>query len=222
MSCVQSSVVVSLQPPHLADEVLHLELGPRVEARRRLVEQEQRRRGQQRARQRHLLLHPARQVLHRGRRALGGEADPFEDLRDAAPCVRRAQPIEPRRVRQVLRRRHALEERRLDRHAVDDAAHRALVAHDVVPEHARAAAVGQQQGRQQADERRLARAVLAQHGDALAARDAERDVFQRDDGGTSSAGELLAEAYDLYCGHCGSSRGRLTRGNRPRRGSAGR
>ena len=45
--------------PDLADELLHLELRARVEARRRLVEQEQDRRGEQRARERDLLLHAA-------------------------------------------------------------------------------------------------------------------------------------------------------------------
>ena len=45
----------------LADELLHLELRARVEARRRLVEQKENRRRQQRASERDLLLHPSRQ-----------------------------------------------------------------------------------------------------------------------------------------------------------------
>ena len=44
---------------HLPDELLHLLLRARVEARRRLVEQEQDRGRQQRAGERHLLLHAA-------------------------------------------------------------------------------------------------------------------------------------------------------------------
>ena len=58
---------------HLADELLHLLLRARVEAGGRLVEQEQDRRGQEGARERDLLLHPARQVLHRLAAAVVGK-----------------------------------------------------------------------------------------------------------------------------------------------------
>src|SRR4029453_16321736 len=65
---------------HLADELLHLLLGARVEAGRRLVQQQQDRRGQQRARERDLLLHAAGEVLHRLVAAVRWEADPRQDL----------------------------------------------------------------------------------------------------------------------------------------------
>jgi hypothetical protein len=47
---------------HAPDEVLHVTPGARVQAGRRLIEQQQRRRGEQRARQRDLLLHAAREA----------------------------------------------------------------------------------------------------------------------------------------------------------------
>jgi hypothetical protein len=45
--------------PDLADEILHLELGARIEPRCRLVEQQQDGRGEKRPREGHLLLHAA-------------------------------------------------------------------------------------------------------------------------------------------------------------------
>jgi hypothetical protein len=75
---------------------------------------------------------------------------------------------------------------------------------DVVAEHVRAAAVVQEQRREQADERRLARAVLAQDRDGLTALDREPDAIQRGDasaceatGFPVAATELLAEVDDL-------------------------
>ena len=111
-SCVQSRIVASWIAPHLADEVLNLELGAWVEPGRRLVEQEQHRRGQQRPRERDLLLHARARGAPSPRAAVRREADAPEDLRDLSsrvsdgPCRRTA------RRRQVLLRRHLLEEAR--------------------------------------------------------------------------------------------------------------
>jgi hypothetical protein len=74
-----------------------------------------------------------------------------------------------------------------------------------VPEDAGLAAVVDQEGREQADERRLARPVLAQDGDALAARDRERDVVECGHAAPSREAarapvtppELLAEVRDF-------------------------
>ena len=191
-----------MQRAHLADELLHLELRARVEPRRRLVEQEQHRRGEERPRERDLLLHAAREVLHRLAAPVRGEADALEDLRDLGlACLPRRHPVEPRRVREVLLGRHLLEEARLDRDAVDEPAHGARLLERVVPEDARLAAVVQEQRRQQPDERRLARAVLAEDRDALAALDRERDVLDRDAAARADAllpaDELLAQVVNF-------------------------
>ena len=86
-------------------------------------------------------------------------------------------PVEPRRVGEVLGRRHLLEEGRLDRDPVDEPANGAGLLEDVVAEDVRAAAVVQEQRREQPDERRLPRAVLAEDRDALAAGDLEGDAL---------------------------------------------
>ena len=77
----------------LADELLHLELRARVEARRRLVEEEDDRRREQRASERDLLLHPARQILHRLVAAVAREADALEDLGDPVPRLLRGHAV---------------------------------------------------------------------------------------------------------------------------------
>jgi hypothetical protein len=84
-----------------------------------------------------------------------------------------------------------------------------------VAEHPRAAAVGQQQRREQAHERRLAGAVLAEHGDALAAGDRERHVVERHDRRTFAPDEVLVELDDLYCGHDGSLKEEREQGRLP-------
>ena len=191
----------------LADEVLHLELRARVEPRGRLVEQEQHGRRQQRARERDLLLHAAREVLHRLVAPVAREADPLEDLGDPVPRLSRRHAVVPRGVAEVLRRRHLLEERRLDRDAVHEPANRARVRDDVVAEDPRRAAVRKEQRREQPDERRLPRAVLAEDGDGLAPLDRERDAVERDARAPLAAllaalagvlaTELLAQLVDL-------------------------
>ena len=96
---------------------------------------------------------------------------------------RRRHPVEARRVVEVLGRRHLLEERRLDRDAVDEPLHGPLRRVTTSwPKMRARAAVGEQQRREQADQRRLARPVLAEDGDALAALHREGDPVQRRDG----------------------------------------
>ena len=113
---------------------------------------------------------------------------------------RAAQAVEAGRVAQVLDRREALEEGGLDRDAVDQPLHPARLAEDVVAEDASGAAVLEQQRGEQAHERRLARAVLAQDGDALTARDGEGDRIQSRYAAPMqalAAAELLAQLEHL-------------------------
>src|SRR5439155_8835833 len=118
--------------------------------------------------------------------------------------------VEPRRVGEILLGRHLLEEGRLDRDAVHQPLHWPRLLHDVVAEDPRAAAVRQQQGRKKPDQGGLARAVLAQDGDALAALHRERHAFERRDtppppahvrSRRIAAEELLAQVVDLYSEH---------------------
>src|SRR5207249_4795527 len=187
---------------HLLDERLHLLLRAWIEAGRRLVEQEQDGCGQQRSRQRHLLLHAPREVLHRIAAAVAREADAAQDLRDLVASVRGAHPVEARRVAEVLDGGHLLEEGRLDRDTVDEPANGTRLAEGVVAEDPCAASVGQEQGRQQPDQRRLAGPVRAQDRDALAAGDVEAHASQGGDTAASAlavaADELLAQVVNFY------------------------
>ena len=224
--------------PDLADELLHLELGARVEPGRRLVEEQEHGRREERARERDLLLHPARELLHRLAAPLDGEPDAGEDRGDPLARDRRRHAVEPRRVGEVLLGAHPLEEARLDRDAVDETPHGTLARERVVAEDAGGAAVVQQQRREQADERRLAGAVPAEHRDALAAGDRERQALERWDAAPAReaavrlgpAPELLAQVTCFDCwgvaGCCESHVSSLERGRRswraraPRRGTA--
>jgi hypothetical protein len=157
---VQSRIVASWVCADLADEVLYLELRARVEAGRGLVEEEQDRLRQERAGERDLLLHPAREVLHRLVPSGGREADALENPWDLVTGLSGREPVEPGRVGEVLGRDIFLKKRRLDRDAVDEP-RRPACPETSCPKIVARAAVVQQQRREQPDQRRLARAVLA-------------------------------------------------------------
>jgi hypothetical protein len=107
----------------------------------------------------------------------------------------RRHAVEPRRVPEVLGRGHLLEEGRLHRDPVHEAAHGPLVRDDVVPEDPGRSAVGEEQRREQTDERRLPRPVLPEDGDGLALLHRERDAVEGDARAlpTALAGILAAE-----------------------------
>src|SRR6266550_7184179 len=149
-------------------------------------------------------------MLHRLVPTTSREPDAVEDHRDPLTGLCAGHPVEPRRVAQVLLRRHLLEKGSLDGNAVDQPLNGALLLEDVMPEHDRTAPVVQQQGREQPDERRLPGAVLAEYRDALAALDRERDVLERGHSPPApaqagalrvAAEEFLAQVVDFYGGH---------------------
>src|SRR5581483_6838019 len=160
--------------------------------------------------ERHLLLHAPREVLHRLAAAVDREADAPENLGNPIAGLVRPETVEPRRVREVLLGGHLLEERRLDGDAVHEPLDGARLADDVVAEDLGAAAVGEEQRREQADERRLPRAVLAEDRNALAALDLERDVLERGHAPAAAADaralrvtaeEFLAQVVDFHGEH---------------------
>src|SRR6266511_2533505 len=110
-------------------------------------------------------------MLHALVAAADGEADALEELRDLRARRTRWHAVEPRRVGEVLLRRHLLEERGFDRYAVHEPLDRARFLDHVVAEDLGLSAVREQQRRQH-------RAVLAQDRDALAALHRERDAFE--------------------------------------------
>ena len=135
MSWVHNRIVTSWLP-NGRHEILHLALRARVETGGRLVQQQQHRRGQKRAGECDLLLHAAGEILHRlGRRRRAGirPASRISGMR-ATRLVRR-EAVEAGGIAEVLHRRHALEERRLHRHPIDQPLHLPGVVGHVDPEY---------------------------------------------------------------------------------------
>jgi hypothetical protein len=89
--------------------------------------------------------------------------------------------VEAHRVGEVLRRGHLLEEARLDRDAVHQLLDLVGLRDHVVVEDPGDSAVGDQQRGEDADQRRLTRPVLAEHGDRLATAHREAHLVERGD-----------------------------------------
>ena len=150
----------------------------RVEPGRRLIEQHQHWGGEERPRDGHLLLLPARKVAHRLKGALPFEAQPRENARQPPLDLCRREAVDPSEEEQVLDCRHVAEERGVRRHPVDQRPHLARLTDDVQPENASFSAVGQKQSAQNANQRALARSIRAQHSVDLAPLRGERNVAQ--------------------------------------------
>ncbi len=183
----------------LAHEGLHVALRVRVEPGRRLVEQEERGRREEAAGDGDLLLHPARHPLHRLGERLLLEPQAQQDLAHLPSGLRHRHPVQAGGVGQVLQGRELLEEGGVDRDPVDQPLHGELLLLDVVAEHADRAAVREEERRDEADERRLPRAVGAEDAEDLPPLDGEVQGFEGDDvllpvrvGNAPGKGPLLA------------------------------
>jgi hypothetical protein len=106
----------------ITHERLHLTLAADVQTRCRLVEEQQGRSGQERARDRYLLLHSTRELLERLVDPVHVDTESPQDGERLSARLIRPDAIETRGVHEVLHRRQLLEERRLDGDAVDEAA----------------------------------------------------------------------------------------------------
>ncbi|BDZ59185.1 hypothetical protein GCM10025872_28420 [Barrientosiimonas endolithica] len=146
----------------VGDDVPHVAAAARVEAGGRLVEEDHRRVGDQRARE----VEPAPHAAGVG---LGGavgrvlEAELREQLAGACLRGRPRQVIEPRDHLEVLEAAEVLVDRGVLPADADAPAHLAGLAHDVGPGHGRVARVGLDQGGEHAHRRGLAGPVRAQH-----------------------------------------------------------
>ena len=196
----------------LTDEGLDIPLRVGVEAGRRFVQQQQDRRGQEPASDCDFLLHAARHVFHRVVERVLLQSETHHDLAHLGASRRRLEPVQASGVHQVLDRRELLEERRIDRYAVDQSLDGKRVVLDIVSEDTQAPAVREQQRRDEPDQRRLAGSVRAENTEHLAARDREIDLVQGDDfffldlakqlaalPGSILADEHLAHAFDFEC-----------------------
>ena len=131
--------------------------------------------------------------------ALSVEVEALDDLVDPRVVVAQAEVA----GLDAQRLAHAEEgiEHQLLRHHSESAARTTVVAHHVVAHHREAAAVRARQPRQQADQRRLARAVRPQQTEELAGFDVQVDPVE---GAHRSV--ALGGLPDFDCGHRGSAR----------------
>ena len=171
------------------DELAHVDALQRVEAARRLVEDQDLRVRQERHREAGALAQTAREVADEVARAVL-EADALQHRGDAQPRLLAGHAVEC-----GLQREHLLDAvLAVQRHGLGQVAdptpdlHR--LAQDVEARDARRAGRGGQVARQHAHGGRLARAIRPEEPDDLPSLDAEADVVDRTQG-AEAAGEVL-------------------------------
>ena len=165
-----------------------------VQARRRLVEEQDARAVHERQREVQAALHAARVAADA---AVGGfgQADALEQLLRAARAVGLRHSLQRRLQHQVLATGEDRVERGLLQRGADRRAHLRALAHDVEAADARAAAGRRQQRREHQHRRRLARAVGPEEAVDLTGRDGQVDAVDR----ARSLAELAHELLDLDC-----------------------
>ena len=179
-------VVRAEQHRHLALRAQHLEHGLHlffragVEPCRWLVHQQERRSSQEAPRDRNLLLLSPRQLFHRLVERVQRQAQPLENSRDLLARTRRSAAVQARRVQHVFPRAQLFEERRFDRHAVYKPPHLSGIRHHVQAEHLRGPRVGREQGREDADERRLSASVGPEDAGHTAGLNRQEELVQGD------------------------------------------
>src|SRR6185369_4952456 len=177
------------------EERLHVATALRIEARRRLVEQQQRRVDHERACDADLLLHTAAHLLERRRELRVLHSELFENLHHAAFSLARILAVEQCGVEQVLARRQFLVEGCIDADTPDDPAHFVCLLREREVEHPHVSAIGSQQCRKNANQRRFAGTVWSEQPVSLALRDAERDVVDRPELGLFAETISLAKTF---------------------------
>ena len=181
----------------LLDHAPETQPAARVEAGRRLVEEEHRRAGDERGGEVEAAAHPARVGADQ---ALGGigEFELLEQLRRAHGRLALGKVVEPADHLQVLGPGQVFVDRRVLAGEADLRAQQARIALDVDPGDLGAAAVGAEQGREDADGGRLPRSVRAQQGQHAAGRGPQVDAVERLD-----LAERFAQAasFDRAIGH---------------------
>jgi hypothetical protein len=164
-----------VERPHLLPDGLATD---RVEAGRRLVEEEDAGLVHQRRGEVEAPLHAARIGADA---AIGGgdEVDPLQQVVGAAPALRRRDTLQRRLQADQLAAGHQRVERRFLQGDADRGAHRPRLLDDVVAGDGGAAAGGQQQRRQHPHGRRLAGAVGPEETVDLALLDRDLDPLHR-------------------------------------------
>jgi len=163
-----------------AQELLDHGRRRRVEAREGLVEHEQGRARQERAGERGLLAHAAREAADRVVRPLG-EAEGVEQAPGLAGEILLGDPVEAADEQQVLARREVGVERRAVGDEAQAPARLERLGGDVVAVDAHAPAVGGEQAAEDAQGRGLAGAVGPQQAQDLAAAHLEIQAVEGDE-----------------------------------------
>ena len=161
--------------PQLAKDLAHLDAGPRVEARGRLVEDQQRRIVDERVGEAQPLAHAAREGLDVGV-ALVGEADDLEQLADHRGPAGRGDAVAAREEVEVLPDAEVVVHAVEVGHVADAAADLDRVRADRDAGHERLARGRGEERGQDLHRRRLARAVRPDQPEDLAAADDEVDA----------------------------------------------
>ena len=162
----------------------------RIQAGRRLVEEEDRRAVHERHRQVEAAFHSAGVAADL---AIGGvgEPDALQQGGSALGALRLAQPVEPGLELHVLAAGEEVVERRLLQRGADVAAHVGALVGDVEAGDRRAAGRGRQQRREHVHGGRLARAVGPEEAVDLAGRDGQIDAVDRADVAFEDAHQTL-------------------------------
>jgi hypothetical protein len=163
----------------LAEQLSELHPPRRVEPRRRLVQQYDRRIRQQRPRQTQALFHPARQRLDLLRRLLR-QPDPLQPIRNVGLHVRVAQAVPLGDEPQVGPDVHLLVQRRRVGREPHPRHHRRARLEDL-PQHPDLARRRRLQPRHRPQQRRLAGAVGPDQAEQIAAAEREGDVVDGDE-----------------------------------------
>ena len=185
-----------------SDHVPHAEPAARVESRRRLVEEQQARASDQRAREVEPAAHSAGVRLGD---AVGRllEVEALEQLAGARPRLLAGEAVQTPEHPQVLAPGQVLVDRRVLPGEADHPAHALRVAQHVDAAHDRAAGVRPEQRREDPDGRRLARAVRPEQPEHGALLDREVDAVERADLAAARPVDL-DESLCLDRGHRGT------------------
>ena len=178
----------------VADDLPDLVATPRIETGRRLVEEEHARLREQAGREVEPPSHAAR-VRLRGSVGGVGELEALEQLRRAAAGLRAREPEQAPEHLEVLAAGQQLVDRGELTGQGEQLAHARRLGDDVVTEQLGPSRVRLEQRRQDADERRLARAVRAEQAEDHALRNLQVDAGER-----RRRPEPLDHAPDTDCG----------------------
>ena len=187
-------------PHELGDHVPHPEPRAGVEARGRLVEEEDRRPRDERAGEIQAAAHAARVGLREPVAGVG-ELEALEQLARPVGRPAPAQVVEPPDHLEVLEAGEVLVDRRVLPGQADAGAQQRRVTHDVEPADLGAPAVGHEQGGQDADARGLAGAVGAEQPEHGAVWDRQVDAVERQHLAIGLLQPLREDGCLAYLGH---------------------